>query len=160
MAEKDNKAGSLKPTMPNLNESSKPPMSQDGKQQAETPSIRSDGEYRRDVAMAILSGWVARYGGFNAAERRANMACVWEMVDEFLALEHEPTQRTTAAAAPAPSHGRAARPDDEWGVRDSTGRLRRGFVTQQEAELFAAKHPGAEVRQLSGTGAMTAPSFA
>lgn len=127
---------------------------------AEKEKTRVDVEFRRRAALAILGAYVQRHGGFTPEEREAHMRLVWEYADTFVALENAPPLPPPAPPQAAVPRKRAAAPSDEWGVRDGE-RLRRGFVTRDEAEAYAAGRDGAEVVQLSGpgvVGVLTAPA--
>jgi hypothetical protein len=50
-------------------------------------------------------------------------------------------------------------PNDEWAVWDGT-RMRRGFVSQEEAEDYASTRPGSTIRKLSGPGSSTEATWA
>jgi hypothetical protein len=54
---------------------------------------------------------------------------------------------------------RPRHPADEFAVVDG-GRMRRGFVSYEEAEDYASGRPGATVRKISGPGSMTESSWA
>ncbi len=108
--------------------------------------------FRRQAALAILSAYVQRHGGLGSElECRENARMVWRFTDVFLSME-DAGEPTPEVAAPAPPKKRPVGPDDEWGVRDGD-RMRRGFVTEEEAEAYAAGKPGAKVVQVSGKGA-------
>jgi hypothetical protein len=50
-------------------------------------------------------------------------------------------------------------PNDEWAVWDGA-RLRRGFVSQEEAEDYASTRPGSTIRKISGPGSQTETAWA
>ena len=108
--------------------------------------------FRRQAALAILGAYVGRHGGFTPAEREAHMRLVWEYADAFVSLEHAPPPRLDPVPSPADRPHRRTRPvapNDEWGVRDGDVQ-KRGFVSREEAEWYAAARPGAEVVQIDG----------
>jgi hypothetical protein len=59
---------------------------------------------------------------------------------------------------PPPKPTRPRHPADEYAVVDG-GRMRRGFVSFEEAEDYAAGRPGATVRKISGPGSLTETSW-
>jgi hypothetical protein len=50
-------------------------------------------------------------------------------------------------------------PNDEWAVWDGA-RLRRGFVSAEEAEDYASTRPGSTIRKISGPGSSTEATWA
>jgi len=113
---------------------------------------------REKAALAILSAYVTRQGGFNANDMDIIMRTVWKYADRFVAMKDmpplpEPKEFQATLPEPPPRQQRvprAARPDDEWGVRMPDGTQKRGFVTEIEAEEFCDAHPGAEPFQITG----------
>jgi hypothetical protein len=112
-----------------------------------------DKEFRREAAMRILEAFVARHGGFQPESMEVHMRQVWTYADVFVSLEDAPPPAPVPVPEfPSVQKRRAAHPADEWGVREN-GRLRRGFVSEEEALLYAASRPGAEVQQVAGPAA-------
>jgi hypothetical protein len=113
---------------------------------------RADEEFRRRAALAILGG-SRHHIGHTRPEYLANLRIIWQIADAFLELEHEAPLPPPPPPEEIPGFKKARRahPSDEWAVREEDGqRLRRGFVTYQEAMLYVQNHPGSQIVQLSG----------
>ncbi len=117
--------------------------------------------FRRQAALGILQAFVMRHGGFAEAEREMILRQVWTYATEFVALEDAPPLPVPTPPEPEQvrPRGRAAHPSDEWAVIDGD-HMRRGFVSEQEAEYYASVRPGARIKQVSGPGVATAPATA
>ncbi len=127
-------------------------------------NVSAHDHWRRQAALAILSGYVSKQGGFgfDAAEREILMRMVWSYADTFVSMEHAPAPTIDAVPLLANRPARKTRPvapNDEWGVRDGDT-TKKGFVSREEAEWYASARPGAEVFQLSGPGTLIAPATA
>ena len=119
--------------------------------QAATQATAPPDEFRRQAALAILSAYVQRHGGFTEVEMDAHMRLVWRYADVFVALEHAPAPpaEPVTQEATRPARTRPAHPSDEWAVVDN-GKKRRGFATFEEAEFYASGRPGARIVQVAG----------
>ncbi len=110
--------------------------------------VTPEDEFRRTAALAILSAMVTRHGGFSELEQESIMRLVWQYADVFVAMEHARLPEPEPASVPV-KRGRPAQPDDEWAVTDGD-QIKRGFVTEEEAQWYASARPGAVVEQVSG----------
>jgi hypothetical protein len=110
-------------------------------------------DFRRQVALAVLTAYLTRHGGFgNKDAEEATARQIWRFADIFIAAEHakepEPEAKQPAALR------RPVRPDDEWAVVEADGTMRRrSFGSPEEAEAYAAGRPGARVKQMTGSRA-------
>lgn len=112
--------------------------------------------FRRAAALHILGAYVSRHGGFQPEAMDAMMRVVWQYADTFVALEDAPPlPPVEAPPPPARPARRRAHPSDEWQVRDGD-RVKKGFVSYEEAEWYATNRPGAVIEQVSGPEALVA----
>ena len=124
------------------------------KEPAPAPAQKVD-EFRRAAALAVLSAYVTRHGGFAELEMDVLMRQVWRYADVFVSLEHAAPLPPPAPEVehpgkpPGPGRNRPAHPTDEWAVVDN-GKRKRGFITHEEAEWYAAERPGATIVQVAG----------
>jgi hypothetical protein len=104
--------------------------------------------FHEQAAIAAMAALIYREGMGHSEVCNHHAVRAWSAADELVRtrdLSRVPETVGTEPEVREPQH-----PADEWAVYEKDGRKVAGFVSVEEAEIYAAGREGAEVVKLSG----------